>query len=54
MGGSPEGHVAWVEAVNGDGTIVVSQYNYNYGAGWGMYSEMRLSASVFSEYVYIK
>lgn len=54
MGGSAEGHVAWVEAVNGDGTIVVSQYNYNYGAGWGMYSEMRLSASIFREYVYIK
>lgn len=53
-GTGPEGHVAWVEAVNGDGTLVVSQYNYNYGAGWGMYSKMVLSASVFQEYVYIK
>lgn len=53
-GSAPEGHVAWVESVNDDGTIIVSQYNYNYGAGWGMYSEMKLSASVFQEYVYIK
>ncbi|MEO5950229.1 MAG: CHAP domain-containing protein [Candidatus Saccharimonadales bacterium] len=53
-GTGPEGHVAWVEAVNGDGTLIVSQYNYNYGAGWGMYSKMQLSASIFQEYVYIK
>lgn len=51
---APEGHVAWVEAVNGDGTITVSQYNYNYGDGWGKYSKMKLSASVFQVYVYIK
>ncbi len=53
-GTGPEGHVAWVEAVNGDGTLIVSQYNYNYGAGWGMYSKMQLSSSVFQEYVYVK
>lgn len=52
--GVPEGHVVWVEAVNGDGTLVVSQYNYNYGAGYGMYSKMVMSASVFNEYVYVK
>jgi surface antigen/peptidoglycan hydrolase CwlO-like protein len=52
--GGPDGHVAWVEAVNGDGTIIVSQYNYNYGAGWGLYSEMQLSASAFATYVYIE
>ena len=54
MHNGAEGHVAWVEAVNGDGTIIVSQYNYNYGAGWGMYSQMKLSASAFQEYVYIQ
>jgi surface antigen len=36
------GHVMYVEAVYGDGTIYVSQYN----AGWsGSYSEARISAS---------
>jgi surface antigen/peptidoglycan hydrolase CwlO-like protein len=52
--GGPDGHVAWVEAVNGDGTIIVSQYNYNYGAGWGMYSEMKLSSAAFYRYIYIE
>jgi surface antigen len=52
--GNFEGHIAWVEAVNGNGTILVSQYNYNYGAGYGMYSEMILSASAFQTYIYIK
>lgn len=51
---APEGHVVWVEADNGDGTLIVSQYNYNYGGGWGMYSKMKLSASIFQVYVYIK
>lgn len=51
--GNP-GHVAWVEAVSGDGTkVLVSQYNYNYGAGWGMYSEMWLSTNFFDQYVKI-
>lgn len=50
--GNP-GHVAWVEAVNGN-QVLVSQYNYNYGAGWGMYSEMWLSTSFFDQYVKIK
>lgn len=36
------GHVVWVESVNGDGTINISQYNYYNagGSGWGHYSEM--------------
>lgn len=39
------GHVMYVEAVYGDGTIYVSQYN----AGWdGKYSEARISASGLS------
>jgi surface antigen len=50
--GNP-GHVAWVEAVNGN-QVLVSQYNYNYGAGWGMYSEMWLSVNFFDQYVKIK
>lgn len=50
-----EGHVAWVESVSDDeSSIIVSQYNYNYGAGYGMYSKMKLSAGAFQEYVYIK
>lgn len=52
--GSP-GHVAWVEGVSPDGShVTVSQYNYNYGAGWGMYSEMVLSSNFFDQYVKIK
>lgn len=46
------GHVAWVEGVNGDGTVNVSQYNYDFGSGPGMYSEMRVSASTFDTYIY--
>jgi len=51
--GASEGHVAWVEAVNGS-SVLVSQYNYNYGAGYGMYSEMWLSSNAFDHYVHIK
>ena len=46
--GSP-GHTAYVEAVDGN-KILVSQYNYDYGQGYGMYSEMWLSASFFNQY----
>jgi surface antigen len=49
---SPYGHVVWVEAVNGDGTVQVAQYNYNYGAGWGMFSRMNLSAATYDWYIY--
>lgn len=51
MYGNP-GHVAWVEAVSGN-QVLVSQYNYNYGAGWGMYSEMWFSVNFFDRYVKI-
>ena len=45
----PYGHVGWVEAVHGDGTITISQYN----AGWsGEYSVWRVSSSFFQEYIY--
>lgn len=53
--GVPEGHVVWVEAVvNGGSSVIVSQYNYDYGAGYGMYSKMEMSVGAFDEYVYIK
>ncbi len=51
MWGTP-GHVAWVEAVSGN-QVLVSQYNYDYGAGYGMYSEMWLSTTFFDQYVKI-
>lgn len=54
MLGTP-GHVAWVEDVSPDGRQVrVTQYNYNYGAGWGMYSDMWMSTGSFNKYVKIK
>jgi surface antigen len=52
--GGPEGHVGWVEEVLPGGRLLISQYNYNYGAGYGMYSKMEMSASAWDEYVYIK
>lgn len=51
--GQGYGHVAWVEAVNGN-TVTISQYNYNYGAGYGMYSMMNLSVNSFDHYIHIK
>ena len=60
LGGTPEagsvgslwgnpGHTAYVEAVDGN-KILVSQYNYDYGSGYGLYSEMWLSANFFNQY----
>lgn len=48
------GHAVWVEAVNGDGTVDVSQYNYYNagGPGWGNYSKMRVSAATYDTYIY--
>lgn len=43
------GHVAWVESVNSDGTLTISQFN----AGWsGEYSRWIVDRSFFNEYVY--
>lgn len=43
------GHVAWVESVNGDGSLTISQFN----AGWtGEYSMWVVDRSFFNEYVY--
>ncbi len=44
------GHAMWVEAVNSDGSIYVSQYNYDYN---GHYSEMYVSASQARSFTYI-
>ena len=44
------GHAMWVEAVNPDGSIWVSQYNYDYN---GHYSEMKVSASMAAGLTYI-
>lgn len=48
------GHVVWIEAVNDDGTVDVSQYNYYNagGPGWGNYSKMRVSAATYDTYIY--
>ena len=43
------GHVAWVEEVNGDGTIVVSDYNSDYN---GRYARYKTRASAFDTYIY--
>lgn len=53
------GHVAWVETdpyVNsiGQTVIQVSQYNYDFGWGYGMYSRMELSVNAFDHYIHIK
>ncbi len=52
------GHVVWVESVNSNGTINISQYNYcnsdcgNGGTGRGLYSEMyNVSPDAFSYYI---
>jgi len=53
------GHVAWVETdpyistsgpLKGQSVIQVSQYNFNYGQGYGMYSVMELSVNFFDTY----
>lgn len=49
----PYGHVVWVNSINANGTINISQYNYNFGSGPGMYSEMyNVSPSAYSVYIY--
>lgn len=49
------GHSVWVEGVNANGTVNVSQYNYFNagGSGWGHYSEMyNVSPSAYDYYIY--
>lgn len=47
------GHVAWVESVNSNGTINVSQYNELTSAGWGQYSERyNVSPSTYNYFIH--
>lgn len=49
------GHVVWVDSVNANGTINISQYNYFNagGSGWGHYSEMyNVSPGAYDYYIY--
>lgn len=49
------GHVVWVESVNSDGTINISQYNELNagGSGWGHYSERyNVSPYTYDTYIY--
>lgn len=48
------GHSVWIDEVNGDGTLTISQYNYYNagGPGWGHYSKMRVSASTYDVFIY--
>ena len=49
------GHVVWVESVNSNGTINISQYNYYNagGSGWGHYSEMyNVSPGAYDYYIH--
>ncbi len=48
------GHTVWIDSVNSDGTLTISQYNYYNagGSGWGNYSKMRVSASTYSVFIY--
>ncbi len=54
----PYGHVVWVESVNADKTINISQYNYwlpnKVNGGWGWYSEFKnVSPSAYQAYIYV-
>lgn len=47
------GHVAWVESVNSNGTINISQYNELTSAGWGQYSERyNVSPSTYNYFIH--
>ena len=43
------GHVAWVEALNADGTLTISQFNANWS---GEYSKWSVPRSFFDVYIY--
>lgn len=44
-------HVAWVESVNGNGTVTIEDYNSNYTGQW---SERTVSTSSASGYIHFK
>lgn len=48
------GHIVWVESVNSDGTINISQYNeWLPNGGWGQYSERyHVNPATYDTYIY--
>ena len=47
------GHVVWVESVNANGTINISQYNELTSQGWGHYSERyNVNPGTYDTYIY--
>lgn len=47
------GHVVWVESdPDAGGFITVSQYNANYGGGWGNFSRVRVHQSTYDVFIY--
>lgn len=47
------GHVVWVESEpDAQGYIIVSQYNANYGGGWGNFTRIRTHQSTYDRYIY--
>lgn len=47
------GHVVWVESEpDAGGFITVSQYNANYGGGWGNFSRVRVHQSTYDVFIY--
>lgn len=47
------GHVVWVESdPDANGNIIVSQYNYNWGAGWGKFSRIQVHQSTYDVFIY--
>lgn len=52
--GGQYGHIVWVDSVNGDGTLTISQYNYYNagGPGWGNYSKMIVPAATYQYFIY--
>lgn len=49
------GHIVWVDSINSDGTINISQYNElnKGGNGWGHYSERKnVSPGAYDVYIY--
>jgi peptidoglycan hydrolase CwlO-like protein/surface antigen len=54
MLGDP-GHIVYVHSFNRSSyTVNISQYNYNYGAGWGKYSTQNgVGAGTYQQYIYL-
>lgn len=49
------GHVAWVNSVNGDGTVTIEEYNWYINGGLdGAYHNRTVAANLASGYIHIK